>query len=287
MHVQRPVRVQHRSGALWVLNSAAAALAGLDTADHPGVERYGDGRPTGRVWRADTWLRDRLPVTAPPPLDAIGAQLAAYGVTGLTDATPDLSPSSLTALVSAHGEGALPQRLHLLGAPSGFVSPSGTLASGPYKIVLADSGLPDLDVLAETIRSVHAAGRAVAVHCVSREAFAILLAVTGIYGMSSNSILLRSHEIGLRRALGASNEAVVATFVTQGVKQLARGLGVSALLCAGILVLLQIGFSIGYAAMALLAGGVVLVVSSCVLLSIYLAVRRVIRLEPSAALRVG
>jgi predicted permease len=118
-------------------------------------------------------------------------------------------------------------------------------------------------------------------------AFAILLAVTGIYGMSSNSILLRSHEIGLRRALGASNKSVVATFVAQGVKQLARGLGVSALLCAGILVLLQIGFSIGYAAMALLAGGVVLAVSACVLLSILLAVRRVIRLEPSAILRVG
>jgi ABC-type antimicrobial peptide transport system permease subunit len=117
--------------------------------------------------------------------------------------------------------------------------------------------------------------------------FAILLAVTGIYGMSSNSVLLRSHEIGLRRALGASSEAVVATFVTQGVKQLARGLGVSALLCAGILVVLQLGFSIGYWAMGLLAGGVVLVVSACVLLSIYLAVRRVIRLEPSAALRVG
>jgi len=118
-------------------------------------------------------------------------------------------------------------------------------------------------------------------------AFAILLAVTGIYGISSNSVLVRSHEIGLRRALGASKEAVVATFVAQGVKQLARGLGVSALLCAGILVLLQMGFSIGYSAMALLAAGVVLVVSACVLLSIYLAVRRVIRLEPSAALRVG
>ena len=118
-------------------------------------------------------------------------------------------------------------------------------------------------------------------------AFAILLAITGIYGMSSNSVLLRSHEIGLRRALGASSEAVVATFVVQGVKQLARGLGVSALLCVGILVVLQIGFSIGYWTMGLLAGGVVLVVSACVLLSIYLAVRGVARLEPSAALRVG
>jgi ABC-type antimicrobial peptide transport system permease subunit len=118
-------------------------------------------------------------------------------------------------------------------------------------------------------------------------AFAILLAVTGIYGMSSNSVLLRSHEIGLRRALGASSDAVVATFVTQGVKQLARGLGVSGLLCAGILFLLQLGFSIGYWTMGLLGAGVVLVVSACVLLSIYLAVRRVSRLEPSAALRVG
>jgi len=118
-------------------------------------------------------------------------------------------------------------------------------------------------------------------------AFAILLAVTGIYGMSRNAVLLRSHEIGLRRALGASKDAVVATFVAQGVKQLARGLGVSALLCAGILVVLQVGFSIGYWAMALLATGVVLVVSACVLLAILLAVRRVVRLEPSAALRIG
>ena len=117
--------------------------------------------------------------------------------------------------------------------------------------------------------------------------FAILLAVTGIYGMSRNAVLLRSHEIGLRRALGASKDAVVATFVAQGVKQLARGLGVSALLCAGILVVLQVGFSIGYWAMALLATGVVLVVSACVLLAILLAVRRVVRLEPSAALRIG
>jgi predicted permease len=118
-------------------------------------------------------------------------------------------------------------------------------------------------------------------------AFAILLAVTGIYGMSSNAVLLRSHEIGLRRALGASNNDVVTTFVAQGVQQLGRGLGVSALLCAGILFLLQRGFSLGYWAMGLLAAGVVLVVAACVLLSIYLAVRRVIRLEPSAALRVG
>ncbi len=177
LHAQRPVRVQHRSGALWVLNSAAAAQAHLDTADHPGVERDDDGRPTGRVWRADTWLRDRLPPAAPPPLDPVGAELARYGVTGITDATPDLPPSSLTALLDAYTGGAVPQRLHLLGAPPDFVAPVDTITSGPFKIVLADSGLPDLDGLAEKIAQVHAAGRAVAVHCVSREAFALLVAV--------------------------------------------------------------------------------------------------------------
>ena len=58
--------------------------------------------------------------------------------------------------------------------------------------------------------------------------FAVLLAVSGIYGMNRNAVVLRSHEIGLRRALGASNADVIATFMRQGTRQLAAGLGVSA-----------------------------------------------------------
>jgi predicted amidohydrolase YtcJ len=182
LHDKRPVRIQHRSGAMWALNSVAARLARLDTAEHPGVERDHGGRPTGRIWRADTWLRDRLPASAPPALDALGAELARYGVTGITDATPDLTPSTVTALVDAHTTGALPQRLHLLGAPSSVTSNRPGCTVGPYKIVIADSDLPDIDDLATSIRRVHDAGRAVAVHCVSREAFVILLAVFGEVG---------------------------------------------------------------------------------------------------------
>ncbi|MCM3923690.1 amidohydrolase family protein, partial [Frankia sp. AiPs1] len=47
----RPVRVQHRGGALWVFNSPALRLAGIDGCDLPGVERDGTGAPTGRLWR--------------------------------------------------------------------------------------------------------------------------------------------------------------------------------------------------------------------------------------------
>ena len=175
MHARRPVRIQHRSGAMWVLNSTAAELVRLDVADHPGVERDERGRPTGRVWRADDWLRDRLPTTAPPPLDALGAELTRFGVTGITDATPDLSASSLDAIVDAHLCGAVPQRMCLLGVPLGHEFPTGTVDSGPFKIVLADSGLPDLDELVATIRGAHTAGRAIAAHCVTREALLILL----------------------------------------------------------------------------------------------------------------
>ncbi|MGX7724759.1 amidohydrolase family protein [Rhodococcus sp. 5G237] len=176
LHAERPVRIQHRSGAVWFLNSIAAGLTGLATADHPGVERDEKGHPTGRVWRADTWLRDRLPDTGPPSLADVGVELASYGITGLTDATPDLTPSTLEHLHASHVDGSVPQHIRLLGAPLDFVD-SETFAAGPYKIVLADSGLPDLDDLATTIRRAHDAGRGVAVHCVSREAFAILLAV--------------------------------------------------------------------------------------------------------------
>ena len=100
-------------------------------------------------------------------------------------------------------------------------------------------------------------------------------------------MVLRSHEIGLRRALGASNGNVVAIFMAQGSRQLGVGLGLSALLCAGILFVIRLGFSVGAWTLALIGVTVVLVVSASVLLSIYLSVRGVIRLEPSAALRYG
>ncbi|MFF7882284.1 amidohydrolase family protein [Streptomyces sp. NPDC020794] len=178
IHPHRPVRVQHRSGALWILNSLAARAVSLDSGDHPGIERDACGKPTGRLWRADDWLRGRLPRTAPPGLAAVGEELARFGITSVTDATPDLAPEALAALTGDMGSGLLPQRVLLLGAPLDFAvdgSSPGHPAVGPYKIVLADSGLPALDDLVKRIRAAHAVGRAVAVHVVTREALVLLL----------------------------------------------------------------------------------------------------------------
>ncbi|MFF2395421.1 amidohydrolase family protein [Nocardia sp. NPDC058114] len=188
LHGSRPVRVQHRSGAMWILNTAALVAAQITDAAHPGVECTADGVPTGRIWRADTWLRTRLPPARPPHLGALGAILTGYGITGVTDATPDLSARSAAALVTAVTGGDLPQRLHLLGVPlrgepAHSVTPLPERVSvGPYKIVIADSELPQFDALVDRIRTAHRGGRAVAVHCVSRAALFLLLAALDVAG---------------------------------------------------------------------------------------------------------
>ena len=174
-----PVRVQHRSGALWTLNSAAVRAAGLASGGHPGIERDGRGDPTGRLWRADSWLRGRLPAGRPADLTGIGRDLARLGVTGVTDATPDLGPAAIASIEA----GELPQRVRLLGGPLGArPGRNPRVTAGPYKIVLADSGLPGLDALAGRIRAAHESGRAVAVHCVTRESLLLLLAAFAAAG---------------------------------------------------------------------------------------------------------
>ena len=110
----RPVRVQHRSGAEWTVNSAAVRELGLDQAPLAGVERDPSGAPTGRLRRLDEWLRDRLP-REPVDLAAVGSLLARYGVTGVTDATPFGDPEGFATLAAAVRDGALPQRVTVTG----------------------------------------------------------------------------------------------------------------------------------------------------------------------------
>lgn len=189
LHAARPVRIQHRGGSMWMLNSAAVSLLGLAACDHPGIERDTDGRPTGLLWRADDWLRSRLPTAGPPDLSGVGSLLTTLGITAVTDATPDLDDTAISAVASAMDSGALPQRVTLLGVPLRAVAarqaaadPDRTIGVGPYKIVLADSELPALDDLADRIAAAHGAGRPVALHCVTETALVLLLAALAEVG---------------------------------------------------------------------------------------------------------
>jgi predicted amidohydrolase YtcJ len=173
----RPTRVQHRTGAMWILNSAAVTAARLDGAGESGIERDADGRPTGRVFGADAWLRGRVGPTEGVDLAAVGAELAGYGVTGVTDATPTESIDDLRWLADAVERGDLPQLVVVTGgAALAEMDPPDRLELGPVKLVVADHALPSVDDLGRAIARAHATGRAVAVHCVTHLATVVALA---------------------------------------------------------------------------------------------------------------
>jgi predicted amidohydrolase YtcJ len=106
----------------------------------------------------DDWLGRVLP-SAPPDLESVGRDAARLGVVTFTDATP------LRAGGLVHGS--LPQRITYMTAPDAAAAhwPAGR---GPVKVILDDDRLPDLASLCDVVARAHAAGRRVAVHCVTR-----------------------------------------------------------------------------------------------------------------------
>jgi predicted amidohydrolase YtcJ len=180
---KRPARVQHRTGALWVLNSAAIAELGLDAGvDAPGVERDGSGRATGRLFRLDAWLGEQLDRLSGPSgsdpdgplprerlsLRDLSLRLARCGVTGVTDTGADNDAAALVSFAAAQRAGELLQRVVAFGNERLPVASGSLLSSGALKIVLDERELPELRGLAGRIAAAHESGRRVAVHAVTR-----------------------------------------------------------------------------------------------------------------------
>jgi predicted amidohydrolase YtcJ len=164
-----PVRIQHRSGALWVVNSAGVDRLDLDRgAEAPGVERDDDGRATGRLFRLDAWLRERIEPGGPPSLESVSRRLASFGVTGLTDATATNGSGALGALVAAAERGELLQRLVVMGGPELPDSGCAAVERGALKLMLDERALPEFEALRGAIAAAHRGDRSVAVHCVTR-----------------------------------------------------------------------------------------------------------------------
>jgi len=162
MVADRPLRVQHRSGAMWVLNSAALAAVGA-AADHD-----------GRFLRADGWLRERMP-HHPLDLAAVGRRLAGHGITAVTDLTPTSDPAEVALLAAAVARGDLPLAVTITGSADLPATDTPELARGPVKVVVGDHALPSLDDLLASFAKARVLGRAVAVHCVTREALVLAL----------------------------------------------------------------------------------------------------------------
>jgi predicted amidohydrolase YtcJ len=172
----RPLRVQQRSGRLWIFNSCALDRLGVvDAGGDDPFERLG-GRLSGRLYDADAWLRSRLRGQR-PELAETSRWLASRGVTGLTDTSHDNGPDELSHFAAAQSRGELLQQLVAMGdARLDAIGDIDGVRRGAHKFHLHDAGLPDLDTVIAAIRRSRQAGRGSAFHCVSRTDLVFALA---------------------------------------------------------------------------------------------------------------
>ena len=148
----RPVRLQHSSGKMWLLNDLACRLLEVDKESVAGIERGADGLATGRLFRMDGWLAQRMPATA-QHVNPVIQELYSYGLTGFTDTSFTNNTNRVDALHQ------LPFEVYCMG--------DRTLSRGHLKVMLDEDALPDLNATIQQIRAAHDVKRPVAFHCVS------------------------------------------------------------------------------------------------------------------------
>ncbi len=114
---------------------------------------------------------------------------------------------------------------------------------------------------------------------------ALVLASVGLYAVIAHSVSLRTQEIGVRMALGASGQSILKLVFRQGMRQLALGLAIGLALAAVLtraLTSLLAHVSPTDPATLML---VCLVLGTAAVLGCYIPARRAMRVDPLVALR--
>jgi predicted amidohydrolase YtcJ len=177
----RPLRIQHRSGRMWLLNSAGLELALAGAPPPAGLERDGSGY-TGRLFDEDNWLRSAL-ASSPPDLTEVSRELAQCGVTGLTEMSPRNDPTMAAHYAAQRRAGALAQGCLLAGTLELAHAAQQGWTLGPAKLHLHEAALPDFDETLAFVVAAHRQGRGVAIHCVSEVELVYALAALETAGV--------------------------------------------------------------------------------------------------------
>ena len=116
-------------------------------------------------------------------------------------------------------------------------------------------------------------------------ALALILSAVGIYGVISYLTGQRTHEIGVRVALGASRRDVLRMVLGQGLKITLIGVGIGVAAAVGFTRLITtLIYGVG-ASDPLTFGAVAILLSGVALFACYIPARRAMRVDPIVALR--
>jgi len=116
-------------------------------------------------------------------------------------------------------------------------------------------------------------------------AFALVLAVVGVYGVMSNLVTQGSHDIGVRMALGADRSGILLMVLRQGMELTGAGV-VAGLLGAMALTRVMASLLFGVSATDALTFSIVpVLLIATAMLATYLPALRATRVDPTVALR--
>ena len=144
----------------------------------------------------------------------------------------------------------------------------------------------DVKTLGERLDDLLAGSRFYAASVLFLAVLALLLAVVGIYGAATQSVTHRTHEIGVRIAIGATPGEVRLMVLRQSLIPVAAGMaaGIAGVAGLGRLVRHIVENAQPPGAWACGAGALVLLVAAA--LAVWTATRRITRMDPMSALRV-